>query len=422
MATRISVHQDQPRGGVKQKNMQGERRKRTALGDIGNLVTGPKVQAKPQIQINRPITRSFGAQLLANAQAASDKNKKQCEQVVDLGMVPNNKPRILKAMPVASNPAAIAATFTNSIIGEEKEKKKCGPSFTSVLSARSKEACGLPKPKNLVVNIDENDTENELAVFEYVEEIYQFHRLTEGESRVSDYMSAQQDINERMRSILVDWLIEVHYKFELRPETLYLTINIIDRFLSVKSVPRKELQLVGMGALLIASKYEEIWATEVNDLVCISDRAYTREQVCAMEKSILGKLEWLLTVPTPYMFLPRFIKASIPSGYSEMENMVSFFAELGIMNYNVTVSYSPSMLAASSVYAARCTLNMCPSWTETLQHYTGYSEDQIKVCAKLLVNLHSMAPESKLRAVYKKFSKSDFDSVALKSPAKNLLA
>lgn len=83
------------------------------------------------------------------------------------------------------------------------------------------------------------------------------------ENRVHEYMDLQPEINAKMRSILVDWLIEVHHKFELTPETLYLTVNIVDRFLSVKLVPRRELQLVGISSMLLASKYEEIWAPEV---------------------------------------------------------------------------------------------------------------------------------------------------------------
>jgi len=88
---------------------------------------------------------------------------------------------------------------------------------------------------------------------------------------VHDYMGSQPDINAKMRSILVDWLIEVHRKFELMPETLYLTLNIVDRFLSVKAVPRRELQLVGISSMLIASKYEEIWAPEVEFLLFYDD-------------------------------------------------------------------------------------------------------------------------------------------------------
>ena len=90
-------------------------------------------------------------------------------------------------------------------------------------------------------------------------------------------MADQDDINDRMRAILVDWLVEVHLKFKLMPETLYLTVNIIDRFLEVRSVMRSKLQLVGVTAMLLASKYEEIYAPEVRDFVYITDRAYTRE-------------------------------------------------------------------------------------------------------------------------------------------------
>lgn len=83
------------------------------------------------------------------------------------------------------------------------------------------------------------------------------------ESRVHDYMVSQANINAKMRTILVDWLIEVHNKFKLMPETLYLTVNILDRYLSMKTVNRRELQLVGISSMLIACKYEEIWAPQV---------------------------------------------------------------------------------------------------------------------------------------------------------------
>jgi cyclin B len=63
-----------------------------------------------------------------------------------------------------------------------------------------------------------------------------------------------------MRAILIDWIIEVHHKLSLMPETLYLTVYIIDQYLSMETVQRKEVQLVGVSAMLIACKYEEIWA------------------------------------------------------------------------------------------------------------------------------------------------------------------
>lgn len=79
-----------------------------------------------------------------------------------------------------------------------------------------------------------------------------------------------------MRAILIDWLVDVHLKFKLLPETLYITVSIIDRFLERIKVSKSRLQLVGVTALFIASKYEEIYPPELKDFVYITDRAYTK--------------------------------------------------------------------------------------------------------------------------------------------------
>jgi hypothetical protein len=86
-----------------------------------------------------------------------------------------------------------------------------------------------------------------------------------------------------MRAILIDWLIEVHLKFKLLPETLFLTVNLIDRFLEKAVIQRTKLQLVGVTSMLIASKYEEIYAPEVRDFVYITDKAYSKEEILKME-------------------------------------------------------------------------------------------------------------------------------------------
>lgn len=453
MASRPIVPQQATRGeadlggaGKQQKKAAADGRNRRALGDIGNLVTVRGIEGKPLPQVSRPITRSFCAQLLANAQAAAavENNKKQiCAKVEKAPVavagaavavekraaVPKAGQKKVTVKPKPEEVIEISPDTEEKVNAEKHVKAPVNKnkdadvsskiSYSSVLTARSKAACGLAsRPKDQIVDIDAADADDHLAGVEYVEEIYKFYKSDENESRPHNYMQNQCEINEKMRAILVDWLIEVHHKFELSNETLYLTINIIDRFLSAKIVPRRELQLVGLGAMLIASKYEEIWPPEVNDLVCIADNAYSHQQILVMEKTILGKLEWYLTVPTHYVFLVRFIKASIPD--KEMENMVNFLAELGIMHYE-TIKYSPSVVAASAVYAARCTLNQIPAWTETLKLHTTYSESELKECAKLLVYLHSKAGESKLQAVHRKYSNSQRGRVALLTPAKSLL-
>jgi cyclin B len=126
----------------------------------------------------------------------------------------------------------------------------------------------------------------------------------------STYITKQEDINEKMRAILIDWLVEVHLKFKLMPETLYLTVNLIDRYLEKEKIKRSHLQLVGVTAMFISSKYEEIYAPECRDFVYISDKAYTREQILKMEGDMLSKLNFQLTTPNSLLFLKRFVKVA----------------------------------------------------------------------------------------------------------------
>ena len=107
-----------------------------------------------------------------------------------------------------------------------------------------------------------------------------------------------------------EWPSQVHLKFKLVPETLYLTVNLIDRFLERAQVARSKLQLVGVTALLLASKYEEIYPPEIRDLVYITDRAYSKTDILCMESTILNKLEFNLTVPSVGVFLARYLKAA----------------------------------------------------------------------------------------------------------------
>ncbi|XP_057770441.1 G2/mitotic-specific cyclin S13-7-like [Salvia miltiorrhiza] len=415
----------------KQNRVAAERKSRRVLGDIGNLIPANGVVEGKQIpRISRPITRSLGARLLANAQAAqaqtnmnsleANANEAYANAAVPQKRVVARRPAQKRVVSTKLKPEEIIEISPDSnevtvkekkLLSKETESKKKLPTLTSALTARSKAAT--------IVDIDAQDLGNDLAVVEYVEEIYNFYKSVENEGRAHDYMDSQPELNERMRAILIDWLIQVHYKFELSLETLYLTINIIDRFLASKTISRRELQLVGMGAMLIASKYEEIWAPEVNDLVCISDRSFTNEQVLLMEKRILGQLEWNLTVPTPYVFLARFIKASMTG--PDVENMVYFLAELGMMDYEILV-HCPSMIAASAVYAARCALHKAPAWNETLQMHSGFSEQELMVCVKKLVVLHALAGDQKLKGIYRKYSSSERGGVALLSPPKFLLA
>jgi hypothetical protein len=152
----------------------------------------------------------------------------------------------------------------------------------------------------------------------------------------------------------------MHLKFKLMPETLFLTTNLIDWYLCVQSVSRKNLLLVGMIAMLLIAKYEEIWAPEVNDFVHMSNNTYLREEVLTMEKNMLNTLKFNLTVPTPYVFIVQLLKASAcdkqeKTMMPQVKMVAWFLVELCLAEYPM-IKYSPSLLAATAVYIAHITL------------------------------------------------------------------
>lgn len=163
------------------------------------------------------------------------------------------------------------------------------------------------------------------------------------------YMTKQSDINEKMRAILIDWLIEVHLKFKLLPETLFLTVNLIDRYLEREDIPRTKLQLVGVTSMLIASKYEEIYAPEVRDFVYITDKAYTKEEILKMEYAMLTALDFNVTSPSSFRFLERFSK--VINADTPLFNLARYLIELPLIEYRM-LKYTPSNLAASALFLA----------------------------------------------------------------------
>lgn len=217
------------------------------------------------------------------------------------------------------------------------------------------------------------------------------------------YIHHQQDINSSMRAILIDWLVEVTEEYKLDVETLHLAVGYVDRFLSQTHVFRSKLQLVGMTALLIASKFEEIYAPTVDDFVYISDKTYTRDEVLRMEQLILGTLQFDLVSPTANAFLRRFCKAA---GFDQRsKSLAYYYAELTLQNIRF-VGYAPSMVAAAAVCLVRSTGGAADLWTDTLVYHTQYEASDLSDCVTELYNAVINAPYVDLKAVYEKYSHS----------------
>jgi len=122
------------------------------------------------------------------------------------------------------------------------------------------------------------------------------------------YMTQQTKINETIRSTLIDWIIQIHYNFKLLPETLFLTVNIIDRYFAKNNMSKREVQLVGVAAMLVAAKYEEIYPPLLKDFVFISDNSCSAAQILDMERKILFAMDFDMQLTSSYRFLERFSK------------------------------------------------------------------------------------------------------------------
>ncbi|KAJ0231887.1 Cyclin-A3-4 [Hirschfeldia incana] len=144
----------------------------------------------------------------------------------------------------------------------------------------------------------------------YVSDIYEYLRQMEVKPKqrpLPDYMeNVQKDVTPTMRGVLVDWLVEVAEEYKLLSETLHLTVSYIDRFLSLKTVNKKRLQLLGVSAMLIASKYEEISPPKAEDFCYITDNTFSTQDVVKMEADILLTLQFELGRPTINSFIRRF--------------------------------------------------------------------------------------------------------------------
>lgn len=167
------------------------------------------------------------------------------------------------------------------------------------------------------------------------------------------YMEDQSEIQWSMRAILMDWLVQVHHRFCLLPETLFLAVNYIDRFLSVKVVSLGKLQLVGATALLVASKYEEINCPSVQEIVYMVDSGYTYDEIVKAERFMLSMLQFELGWPGPMSFLRRISKAD---DYDlETRTLAKYFLEITIMDERFVAS-PPSLLAAGAHCISRLLL------------------------------------------------------------------
>lgn len=411
--------------GKARATQQGQ--KRAALGTITNNA-GVRIQpfraAKQQTGLTSS-TYTFGA-------AKNDENAFSRAQQKTAFAVPTTAQQSftihVDPQPVLAN--AQNSAFTNSTV------PKLNPALTSLsrpalsnvfVADRTTEEVDSPM---VIDSSDDEDFEctgettpeirdidtdsGILFASEYASEIFQYLKQAELKNRPKPgYMKKQPDINHSMRAILVDWLVEVAEEYKLLPQTLYLTINYIDRFLSAMSVLRGKLQLVGTACMLVASKFEEIYPPEVTEFVYITDDTYTAKQVLKMESLILRTINFDVSVPTVLNFLERFVKATecSDSDSPKVEALAKYLCELTLLDADPYLKYLPSTIAASSVVLALHTLGL-PSWNATLCHYTGFQLLDLQACLHDLHRTFSLAAKNPQQAIREKYKSASFHGVA----------
>lgn len=225
-----------------------------------------------------------------------------------------------------------------------------------------------------------------------------------------NYIEYQNDLDWHMRSVLIDWLVQVHGRFHLLPETLFLAINYIDRFLSAKTVSLQKLQLVGITALFLAAKYEEIVCPSVAEIVYMVDNGYPADEVLKAERFMVGMLKFELGWPGPMSFLRRISKAD---DYDiDTRTIAKYLLEAMLMSH-LFVSCPPSFAAAVADYFARVILSKDETWTDAHVYFSTYTESQIMPAVKMLITECLHNGREKHGAIFDKYSEKKHKKVSL---------
>ena len=265
---------------------------------------------------------------------------------------------------------------------------------------------------------------------EYSDEIFYYLKNNEriNTPDYSNLFEKQSKINEQYRTILINWICHVHYKFSLLPETLFLTINILDAYTSLSKFDITEYQLVAVASMLIASKYEEYYAPEIKDFIYVTKGTYTKEQIIKMEYSIMCALKFDILFSSGIKFLEYFSFYNKNKFHNEkidkrQFHLAQFILEISLMNVGI-MKYSASMRASSALYMSRKILkneieDKDNIWSNELHLKTGYNEGKLKQCVREMILYLQTVLKRKSCAFKEKFNSFEYSQVGMIFTKKN---
>ena len=285
----------------------------------------------------------------------------------------------------------------------------------SVSTANTISSLSLSKEDLFLIPSLRNDKETTQFVVDYIQEIYSNLLIDETQknpTKISGYMESQPEINAQMRSILIDWIIDVHLRFKFRPSTLFCTVRIIDAYLFLQPIQRCNFQLLGIASLLIACKHEEIYVPKLEDLIYVTDNAYKKEDLIKMEEKVLDHLHFDILIPSPldyYEILSKYFAFRKKHYY-----LGRFFMESFLLDINYTC-YLPSVIACACCYIVMKYYkidNYKRCYDKRLTS-DGASQEVIKNVAKEMCFFIDNLNKSELKGARNKFSLSHYEQVAL---------
>lgn len=224
----------------------------------------------------------------------------------------------------------------------------------AVVPVPQKAAVVAPKPvirrPDVVLQPNMVGMERELNCAEYFDDSHRYLMSVEQRVvRADGFLADALPVTPKMRSILVDWLLQVHQRFHLLPETLHLTVHLVDSFLSTEKVEKSELQLVGVSCMLVAAKYEELYAPDLTDYEFITDNTFTKKQILRMEMKVLQCVNFDLSRPHSIIFL-RWLHLELEIS-SKQYALAKYFGEVALVEYSLA-HLLPSRIAAASLVLA----------------------------------------------------------------------
>lgn len=393
-------------------------RKRAALGDVSNVtktteVVGGIKDAKKTVASKGQVSKAAQPTRIQKPSRANSTRSILEPKEKPAGSSDLKRQRPTSGSGVAAQPAKKRNTSTSKPLREEDEEDESEnvaplenvPVAEDVKQSLKEEVTKVEKtkPEEAPMNLDAEDCDDPLMVSEYVVEIFEYLRQVEITTMANpDYMDNQNELEWKMRGILVDWLLEVHTRFRLLPETLFLAVNIIDRFLSAKVVQLDRLQLVGVTAMFIASKYEEVLSPHVQNFRHVADDGFTEEEILSAERFVLAALNYDLSYPNPMNFLRRISKAD---NYDiQTRTLGKYLLEIGCLDHRF-LAYPPSHVAAAAMYLSRLVMESGP-WDATLSYYAGYTEEQIQPVLALMIDY--LAAPVVHEAFFKKYASKKF--------------